>query len=600
MNTDERLRAVFRKRFPRLLPRLESAAKIDAKATVFSGLREGSEDWPALLDRWLAGVELKPNAAIALTGFGDGNHVAALLEKLPKGSFVFCAEEDVSGFRAIAQGEEVLRILKDPRFFLGLGKLDQDCFEALSRFPTLEIQDACPIVFAPIYNASPDYYGAFFTEFARAVEYWRKLFGTNVTASGKWQKNTFANVDSLIAAPDLGVLKDAFKGGTIIIASAGPSLDESLEFIAENQDRCVVVAVNSSFRALRNAGITPHFVLAADPYVFTEKGFEGVDCEGTNLICPFIVYPKVVDHFSGRVFTWSQNNLLASYIRLKLGLGMGSEILEMGTVSACIFDVAKLFGCRRIVFAGQDLAVKADGQSHARDSFYSDLNANSVATQSCRAVPGNVEETVLVEEKLFVYLKTFEQLVKEEDSGLELWNTSRFGARIEGIPYISLDEIWLRLKTETAPSILSSQMGRVETILSSQEDLSAKLNEELDSISKFARNTSALALKGALSLEVAFPENESPVADRIKTAESCKRELIALFEKESDLHTILNDGALKYEMMLYASAQRHLDSIEDPGRRDAEDLKEYFWAVAEGAYSFMNSLQGARTVDVVA
>ena len=304
---------IIEERFPALLERVK-AVSVAKKANPAKGLRSRSQDWDGLIARWVEGLDLESNAAIALSGFGDGSHVEALMKALPSETCVFCVEEKVEDLVAAGANERVCRLLEDRRLFIGCGELDQECFESLSRFPLLEVRSASPVIFAPIFNSSPRYYSRYFTEFARAFDYWRKLFGTNVTASGKWQSNTLKNLPILAGAPDIAVLKGAFEGRTMILISAGPSLDESLEFVRENEDRCVIVAVNSSYRALRNAGIVPHFVLAADPYEYTAKGFDGVSCDGTILLCPYIVYSDVVRRFLGRIATWSGSNLSLIHI----------------------------------------------------------------------------------------------------------------------------------------------------------------------------------------------------------------------------------------------------------------------------------------------
>lgn len=483
----------------------------------------------------------------------------------------------------------MLELLEEPRFVLGLGELNQDCFDALSRLPTLEIQEVAPLVFAPMYNEAPEYYASFFTEFAKNFDYWRRLYGTNVTAAGRWQANTLANAPILAEAPDIGVLKGAFKGCTLIMVSAGPSLDESLDLIRENEDRCLVVAVNSSYRALRNAGISPRFVWAADPYEFTDRGFDGVSMEGTNLICPFIVFPRVVERFKGSIFTWSQNHLLASYLRLKGGDPLGTEILEMGTVSACIFDIAELFECDRIVFVGQDLAAKEDGQLHVSDSFYGD-DSNAAVIENCRMVPGNTIDQVPVEEKLYVYLKTFKQLAADRGSDFELANVSRLGARIDGIPYLSLEQASEHLNSIDIPSWRAG-WERSKTILNESRDRLERLRLTLDEMGRFADKASSLAVKSACALEIALGEEGADLARAVAEAKRNRQALESLLKSDSNLDQVVNDGALKYELALYARSKSRIAAIDDAARCEAEDCLEYFWAVAEGCFSFASEIR---------
>ena len=588
MSEERTALSFIRKRFPALQARYQTASSRGSEPKTFQ-----SRNWEALLDRWLEGIAFKRNAVYALSGFGDGSPARALLDRLPDDSYLFCQEKDVESFRSKADAQSTLELLEDPRFFLGLGELDQDCFESLSRMPTLEIQDAHPMVFAPLYNEAPDFYGSFFAEFAKSFDYWRKLYGTNVTAAGRWQANTLANAPILINAPDIGALEGAFRGCTLILAAAGPSLDESLEFIRANRDRCLVVAVNSSFRALRNAGITPHFVLAADPYDYTDRGFRGMSAEGTLLICPFIVCPKVVERFAGRIFTWSKNHLLASYLRLKAGESLGTEILEWGTVSACVFDIAKLFGCARVIFAGQDLAAKSDGQLHASDSFYRDDHDNRIVVEQCRMVPGNTIEEVPIEEKLFVYLKTFTQLAAERAGEGEFVNVSRLGARIDGIPYVSLDEMSRQLEDE---AIASWEEGwrKAESMLTACRDRTSNLRLAFDEMRRYADKVSSHAAKSAFELENAMKGDWKRLAKALIKAREDRQSLKALLESDSNMDQVIADGALKYELALYARSKAKMNAIEDPARREAEDCLEYFWAVVEGCFSFASEIRASE------
>ncbi len=590
MDRKGKLKSVFKNRFPMLLARICNAGYPEEQFAEQQALTSKSKDWPALLERWLDGLDLKPSTAYALTGFGDGSHILALLDVLPKNSYVFCGEESLESFVSNSQESTVSRILEDPRLFIGVGELDADFFESLSRIPILELTNAQALVFSPIYNQSGKYYASFLTEFTKFFDYWRKLYGTNVTASGRWQKNTFKNASYLIDAPDIEKLRGAFSGIPVIMVSAGPSLDISLEFVKGHESGCLIIAVNSSYRALRKFGIVPHLVIAADPYKYTDKGFEGVSSLDTALICPFIVNPKVVQRFQGRIFTWSKNNLLASYLRLVVGKAMGSEIQEIGTVSACVFDIAKIVGSPAIVFVGQDLAAKSDGQLHTSDSFYADLGANYLKEEECRVVPGNVTESVKVEAKLYVYLKSFELLAQKHGTDLELINTSEFGARIEGIPFVSFDEAHRFLKRFSSDD-LERPLNRVREALAGNDSSKKRLIEVLESISLYGSSISKIALKGALVLEEALLNSRASLKSSLSKAESLKRDLEERLEGHSDLHKVMSDGALKHERTLHARAVQSLSTDEGVNLRGAEELLEYFWSEAEGAVSFYSDAE---------
>lgn len=580
--------SVLAKRFPCLVSRLEGVKAAEHETLWSSGVGDAS----AVLDRWLESLDIDPYSALALSGIGDGRHLERLLDSLPKGCAIFCAEEKLSVFRAFAESDLGKRLLEDCRLFVGAGELNELFFESMSAFPVLEAGDASPVIFAPIFNQSEKYYSEFFLEFVRRFDYWRKLFGTNALFSGDWQENTFANLPQLIGAPDIGEFRGAFVGKEMLVASAGPSLDESLEYLKSVQDRAVLVAVNSSFQALRNAGIDPHFVLAADPYETTDKGFEGVDLGASILVCPFIVYPRVAERFSDQAATWSRDNLLASYLRLKLGLGQGSGLLELGTVSICAFDLAEILACSSITFFGQDLAVRDDGRSHASDSFYSDMKMNRVALERCRWVPGNTLDKVPVEEKLFVYLRAFEQLARERSQSMKLRNASRLGARIEGMPYVSIESLESKTGGASDDSIAKT-WAEIQECCRLRKDFSSELSSELERVRSFANELASRALQGAILLEsLDFQNLEANESEALPEALKLRDGIVALTESEPDYFKILQDGQLKFEMLQFRREAREFESVcEDESRRSVLELKSYFWALAEGSFRFASSMR---------
>ena len=85
---------------------------------------------------------------------------------------------------------------------------------------------------------------------------------------------------------------------------------------------------------------------------------------------------------------------------------------------------------KRVYFVGQDMCVRDDGRYYSDDTSYSDSGAHYASSNKGQRLPGNTQEKVLVEGRLFVYLKTFEQFIKESPD-VEYINLCRTGVRIE-------------------------------------------------------------------------------------------------------------------------------------------------------------------------
>lgn len=584
----ESAREIVRRRFPAAFARLAGAEPRRERA----GWVGRARDPAALIRRWLAGLSIQEGSAIAFVGLREPEVFLALLGALPPGCSVYCAEQDAGALAAFLEWPEAAAALGDARVFLGVGEPDDAFFEPMERFPSLQARDVATALFAPTFQESEAYCSRFFLEFARRLDVWRKLWGTNAVWSGLWQENVFGNLGLLLGAPDIGAFRGAFAGKDLVLAAAGPSLDASLDLLRRIGDRAVIVAVNSSFRALRNAGVEPHFVLAADAFPDCDRGFESVDLGRTILLCPFIVFPAVARRFEGRVATWSGGNLLATYLRHRIGLPVGTRVVEEGTVSACAFDIAEAFGCRSLSFVGQDLAVRDDGRSHASDSFYEDAGGGRVDPNACRKAPGNTRETVLVESRLYVYLKTFERLARERAGRYALRNASPLGARVAGLPYCELSALEAALPAQDDPAIRDA-WARLAAACAPERSRVEAARRELDRLASFAREVCRTALAGALALDPLAPGfGTAGAGEAVRRASALGLRLDDSGDPDAARFAVLKDGQLKRELL---DRQRDLRSFAEssPDERARAAQETFFWALSEASFALAEAAGAA-------
>ena len=156
------------------------------------------------------------------------------------------------------------------------------------------VSDVNSVVFSPLHGVDEGYYDRMRNELVRQYLVVRPLMEVNVRTAIDVQKNTFENLPHLANAPDVGEMKDQFGDIPFILVGAGPSLDESIDFLKSVQDKAIIVASNSPYRKLINSGIRPHLVVTADPLSPTLAGFENVSLENVPLACPFSAYPEIV------------------------------------------------------------------------------------------------------------------------------------------------------------------------------------------------------------------------------------------------------------------------------------------------------------------
>ena len=575
----------LRDRFPVAARRIEQASA-SASSTGYT-----NEEIGILADLWLANRRWSSQGIYCVSGWCDGWHVEALLAVLPQDAWILVVENDPAVLRRWMAGADVRGVLGDPRLLVGVGRPDEAFFSCLDEVPILDVGEVLPVVFAPGYNRAPAEYATAFTEFARQVNTRRKLWGTAVVDAPLWQSNTFANLARLAAAPDVAALSGAFAGWPMVLVSAGPSLDESLEFVREASRSALVVAVNSSYRAVRHAGVIPHFVLAADPRQFVAMGFRGVAVGGSWLLTTPIVNPEVVAMFEDRCLTWSGSNEIFTEMRRRCGLPVGTTLVEHGTVSACAVDLAALLGCDRVCLVGQDLAVRTDGRTHAVDTFYSDLKLNAVDPGKCRMLSGNTLDRVPVEEKLYVYLKAFEQLVARMPH-MRFCNTARLGARIEGVDYVPLASApaWLGMVERIDPRAI---IERAVTSGPGATMTAGQILRVVGRLDVFAREVLAAALKAASMIE-GLPDryasenyrDAAPVRAAIQSA----RDLRKILSAQPRDTAILEAGQTRLELYRCRRAQKLIAAGAEHWVKIMRE-REYAWAMAEGAWFLVRRLE---------
>src|SRR5690606_35607992 len=168
-------KSILRRRFPAAAARVEGVAPRPGRA----GWAERARDPEALVRRWLEGLSIQEGSAVAFAGLQEPEPIVGLLRALPPGCSVFCAEPDAAALAAFLERPEAARVVEDSRVFIGVGEPDDAFFEPMEAFPSLEARDVATALFAPVFNERPEYCSKFFLEFARRLDVWRKLWGTN-------------------------------------------------------------------------------------------------------------------------------------------------------------------------------------------------------------------------------------------------------------------------------------------------------------------------------------------------------------------------------------------------------------------------------------
>lgn len=235
----------------------------------------------------------------------------------------------------------------------------------------------------------------------------------------------------------------------VLIVSAGPSVDDHLDWIKENQDKFIIVCVDVILKKLEKNNITPDIVVSIDPsylcgeYLTTEKKDFLKDSAIIFLSQQedsVLEKVKHVNYYFSQVFPIAKE------------LGYSFSLPNVGTFS---FAMSIFLNANELYLIGNDAAFHQEtGSRYASDSAQdlTDLSVDSSDTLDENIISGydivetkgNLREKIKSNRTLLTFKRDYESFIhgldeKTRDS-IKAYNLSD-GAYIEGLIPLNLEEI---------------------------------------------------------------------------------------------------------------------------------------------------------------
>lgn len=345
----------------------------------------------------------------------------------------------------------------------------------------------------------PKEYDFFSGELNLAVKRKRALLATNASFQKNWISNSIYNFKTTLNTPDIFIENpDRFKGKTGIIVAAGPSLDfeiENLKYIKQN-NMAFIFSVSSATNAMIKNNIEPHAVLSYDPGQGNMIGvFRKIIDENDDkfpLIFGTSIYSDIVKEYRGPMahMITEQDTISQYYLQNTDGKKF-EKVNDAPSIAVLALELLYKLGCSKIILVGQNLSYYK-GQNYSANmdkerNINIDLNSNSII--KLKDVYGNEVESsityISAKEQMEAYIKIFNKKI-------EIINTTKYGAAIEGTTFKNLDEIIEEdLKKDDIDVNFYQQKNTdydIEYLKSKQESMN-KNYKEYNSIIKDIENT---------------------------------------------------------------------------------------------------------------
>lgn len=210
-----------------------------------------------------------------------------------------------------------------------------------------------------------------------------------------------------------------------IVISAGPSLDDSLEFLKNSKGIRGLIAVNTVLRRLLKEEITPDIVAAADPSPSLTKHIDGIEAatRDITLIADWVLSWKYTSLYRGDI-CFVKTNASAELTQANHGEEPVWDI--SGTVACLAIEAAVRLGCKKVYLVGQDLAYPS-GRRYAGGMPHGEI-PNAKWDMQVPSVDGGMVGTC---EAFDWFRKAIEYQIAKYDQ-VEFINMSTHGALIKG------------------------------------------------------------------------------------------------------------------------------------------------------------------------
>lgn len=217
-----------------------------------------------------------------------------------------------------------------------------------------------------------------------------------------------------------------------VLVSAGPSLNQSVQTLKKINGFCFILAVGSALKTLLKEGIIPDAVIITDPTHLVQEQLEQTEYKGLLFYMATANHGMTKIHKGKKVILFQEGYPQSE----EFATAKAVPLLETGgSVATTGLSLLEFMEFKKVYLFGQDLGFK-NNQTHANLSTSSNIFETNIKFQTVLSNSGNYINTY---SNLNIFRRWFEQ--KAANTSMQIFNTAWDGAKIEGIPYLSFDDL---------------------------------------------------------------------------------------------------------------------------------------------------------------
>jgi hypothetical protein len=277
-----------------------------------------------------------------------------------------------------------------------------------------------------------------------AAQYvYNRYLYTYVNRATTYLKNKY----NILIMPNIKNNLNFFENIPVLYIAAGPSLDENIEWIKNNQNKFYIVTVGAAYKKLVEYDIKIDMISSLDEKMeianiqFKDEYLSKID-ENTIFLASIMTSEKVIKKFN-------QNNIFL--FEVFSPFYKDNEVIEGYSVGEITLGILLKMNIKEIYLIGLDLSLNQNtGLTHS-DSSASIIDRYNLTEEQNKEifsvrkgiikVKGNQRKEVNTISIFYNSIKAMEEILNENNTKTKIYNLSSHGAYFENSISLNLEDI---------------------------------------------------------------------------------------------------------------------------------------------------------------
>ena len=307
------------------------------------------------IDFFCNNEKIKNSGFICIAGIGNGYHLKQLSEIYPE-KFILAFEINQNSLNYLLNTNDFSFCKNKNILLTTLEKLEIKIIENYS--PTI-YDNFCFTNIKPWMDFHKNYFQLIEQKINNAISIISADFSVQSHFGKVWMHNILQNTNFLIK----NKIQNNFQidnSKTAVVVGAGPSLDDSINFLQDNEENLFIISTDTSYPTLLKNNIIPQVVVSIDAQIYSREHFIGINkiiSKDTIFLLDICANSSIVKKIPNEnILFFTNGHPLANYIEEK----SESKFLKLssgrGTVTSVACDFATKCNFENIILLGVDFS----------------------------------------------------------------------------------------------------------------------------------------------------------------------------------------------------------------------------------------------------